>query len=143
MQALNAWLVGHDHGLLLQGEVVARGEDLIAGADPEARVGEFGGAAGGGAYVVEVELEQPRLLVRGGQSDGQRVEGLVAGRRRLGDISVGHLVAGRFRIGGCHESDQDVLGVDDQVAHQVPHEPAGTAGRLCEVFVREFADRLA
>ena len=45
-------------------------------------VGEFGGAAGGGADVVEVELEQPRLLVRGGQPDGQRVERVVAGRRR-------------------------------------------------------------
>lgn len=40
----------------VRGEVVACGEDLVAGADPEVRVGTFGGAAGGGADDVEVDL---------------------------------------------------------------------------------------
>jgi hypothetical protein len=98
-------------------EVVARGEDLIARADPKARVNECGGAAGGGAHVVEVELEQPRLLVCGGQADGQRIERVIAGRRCFGDVPVGHRVPGWFGLGGCHERDQDVLSVNDQVAH--------------------------
>jgi hypothetical protein len=85
----------------VRGEVVARGEDLVAGADPEARVGEFGGATGGGTDVVQVELEQPRLFVRGGQADGQCVERVVTGRRRFGDVPVRHRVALGFRFGVC------------------------------------------
>lgn len=78
-----------------------------------------------------------------GQPYGERVQRVIAGRRRSGDVPVGHRVAGRFLFGGGHEGDQDVLGVDDQMAHQVPHEPARTAGGLYEVLVRKFGDRRA
>src|SRR5690606_32654467 len=85
---------------------------------------------------------QPRVFVGGGQPDGQRVERVVPGWGCAGDLPVGGRVAGRLGFGGGGEGDQDVLGVDDQVAHQVPNEPAGAAGREREGLVREFGDRL-
>ena len=63
----------------VRGEVVARGENLVLCAQPQAGVDEPGGAARGRTDVVQMELEQPGLLVRGGQPDGQRVERIVAG----------------------------------------------------------------
>jgi hypothetical protein len=121
-------------------EVVADGQDLVLGVDADGRVGEFGGAPGGGADVVEMEFEQPRLAVRGGQPGDQRVERVLAGRG-LDEVPVGDRVRGRFGFGGRDQRDQDVLGVDDQVADQVPHEPAGAAGRPFPVLVGEFVDR--
>jgi hypothetical protein len=127
----------------IRGEVIGRGENLAAGADTQVRIDEFGRTPGGGADVVEVKLEQCWILVRGGQPDGERVERIVATRRSFGNLPVGHVVSGRLGIGGCHESDQNVLGIDDQVTHQVSHEPAGTARWPGEVCVAEFGDRRA
>jgi hypothetical protein len=60
--------------------------------------------------------------------------------QRPGPRSVGHRVARRLRFGGRDEGDQDILRVNDQVAHQVAHEPAGAAGLPGEVLVRECGD---
>ncbi len=87
----------------VRGEVVAGGEPLALGARPEAGVGEYGGAARRGAHVVEVELEQTRLLARGGETDDQRVQRVVAGRRFVRHARVGHRVGGRLGVGRRHQ----------------------------------------
>lgn len=58
--------------------MVPRGQDVVAGADPRAPFGEFGGAAGGGADVVEVETEQAGLPVGCGQPGDQRAQRILS-----------------------------------------------------------------
>lgn len=112
----------------------------MAGADPAGGVGEQSGAAGGGTDIVQMELQQLRILVRGGQPDGQRVEGVVTRRRGVGEVPVRQRVTGRFPVGRGGQGDQDVLGVDDQMAHQVPHQPARAAGGAPEVLVGQVVN---
>src|SRR4051812_24143498 len=111
------------------GKVVTCGENVTAGADRKIWVDQYGSAAGDGADVVEVELEQFRILVRGGQPDREGIEWIIAARWGVGDVPVGDVVASRFSIRRCDKRDQYILGVDDQVAQQISHQPAGTPGR--------------
>jgi hypothetical protein len=124
----------------VRGEIVADGQDLALGPDAGRGIGEYGGPAHRGTDVVQMELEQSRIAVRGGQPRDQRAQRVLAGRG-FDQVPVRGRVRGRFGVGGCDQGDQDVLRVDDQVAHQVPYEPAPAAGGPLEVLVRDIGDR--
>lgn len=122
-------------------EVVSRGEDLPLGGDRLLAVGERGGASRCGPDVVQMKGQQTGVPVGRGEPHDQRVEWIPPGRGRIEKLPVGHLIMRRCLVARGCQRDQHILGIDDQMAHQVAYEPAGAAGGLCKRLNRQVRNR--
>lgn len=78
--------------------------------------------------------------IGGGQPDDQRIQRIVAGGWHRLDGPIRVRIAGRWLVGRGHQGDQDVLRVDDEVAHQIPDQPARASRRRGEFVVRQLVD---